>query len=112
MYTKIQVVFDAAEPEKLAEFWGLALDYVVEPPPEGFVSWEDFARSAGIPDEEFGDVSSRIDPAGEGPRLLFHRVPDKTFPGAKTCCRRSEKERAPIPLGGRVRTGALLCPAG
>ena len=24
MYTKIQVVFDAAEPEKLAEFWGLA----------------------------------------------------------------------------------------
>ncbi len=23
MYTKIQVVFDAAEPEKLAEFWGL-----------------------------------------------------------------------------------------
>ncbi len=50
MYTKIQVVFDAAEPEKLAEFWGLALDYVVEPPPEGFVSWEEFARSAGIPD--------------------------------------------------------------
>jgi hypothetical protein len=35
MYTKIQVVFDAAEPEKLAEFWRLALDYVVEPPPEG-----------------------------------------------------------------------------
>jgi hypothetical protein len=27
MYTKIQVVFDAAEPEKLAEFWGLAVDY-------------------------------------------------------------------------------------
>jgi Glyoxalase-like domain len=36
MYTKIQVVFDAAEPEKLAEFWGLALGYVAEPPPEGF----------------------------------------------------------------------------
>ena len=26
MYTKIQVTFDAADPEKLAEFWGLALD--------------------------------------------------------------------------------------
>ena len=26
MYTKIQVVFDAAEPAKLAEFWVLALD--------------------------------------------------------------------------------------
>ena len=27
MYTKIQVVFDAADPEKLAEFWALALGY-------------------------------------------------------------------------------------
>jgi hypothetical protein len=76
MYTKIQVVFDAAEPEKLAEFWRLALDYVVEPPPEGFESWEEFARSVGIPEEEFGQVSSRIDPAGEGPRLYFQRVPE------------------------------------
>jgi hypothetical protein len=32
MYTKIQVVFDAADPQKLAEFWGLALGYVAEPP--------------------------------------------------------------------------------
>ena len=58
MYTKIQITFDAAEPEKLAEFWGLALGYVVEPPPEGFESWDDFARSAGIPEEEWGEVSS------------------------------------------------------
>ena len=76
MYTKIQVVFDAAEPAKLAEFWGMALDYIVEPPPEGFVSWEEFAGSVGIPEEEFGDVASRIDPAGEGPRLYFQRVPE------------------------------------
>jgi hypothetical protein len=76
MYTKIQVVFDAADPEKLAEFWALALDYLVEPPPEDFVSWEAFARSAGIPEEEFGDVAARIDPAGEGPRLYFQRVPE------------------------------------
>jgi Glyoxalase-like domain len=76
MYTKIQITFDAAEPEKLAEFWELALGYVVEPPPEGFESWEDFARSIGIPEEEFGEVASRIDPAGEGPRLYFQRVPE------------------------------------
>jgi hypothetical protein len=76
MYTKIQVVFDAAEPEKLAEFWELALGYVREPPPEGFESWEEFARSAGIPEEQFGEVSSRIDPVGEGPRLYFQRVPE------------------------------------
>jgi hypothetical protein len=76
MYTKIQVTFDAAEPEKLAEFWGLALGYVAEPPPEGFESWEDFAGSAGIPEAEWGEVASRIDPAGEGPRLYFQRVPE------------------------------------
>ena len=76
MYTKIQVVFDAAEPEKLAEFWGLALGYVTEPPPEGFESWEEFARSAGIPEQQFGEVTSRVDPAGEGPRLFFQRVPE------------------------------------
>ncbi len=76
MYTRIQVVFDAAEPEKLAEFWGLALGYVTEPPPEGFESWEEFARSAGIPEERSGEVASRIDPAGEGPRLFFQRVPE------------------------------------
>jgi hypothetical protein len=76
MYTKIQITFDAAEPEKLAEFWGLALGYVVEPPPEGFASWDEFAQAVGIPEAEYGDVSSRIDPAGEGPRLYFQRVPE------------------------------------
>ena len=49
MYTKIQVVFDAAEPARLAGFWALALGYVPEPPPEGFASWEDFGRSIGMP---------------------------------------------------------------
>ena len=76
MYTKIQIVFDAAEPEKLAEFWGLALGYVIEPPPEGFESWDQFAGSIGIPESEFGEVASRVDPAGEGPRLYFQRVPE------------------------------------
>ena len=76
MYTKIQVVFDAAEPGKLAEFWALALDYVFEPPPEGHETWEDFGRSIGMPEEDFGDQASVIDPADEGPRLYFQRVPE------------------------------------
>lgn len=76
MYTKIQITFDAAEPEKLAEFWELALGYVTEPPPEGFESWEDFARSAGIAESDFGEQASRIDPEGAGPRLYFQRVPE------------------------------------
>ncbi|HEX9539335.1 MAG TPA: VOC family protein [Streptosporangiaceae bacterium] len=76
MYTKIQVVFDAAEPEKLAQFWALALGYVTQPLPEGFTSLEEFFRSIGIPEEEFGDQWALIDPAGNGPRLYFQRVPE------------------------------------
>ena len=76
VYTKIQVVFDAADPARLAEFWGLALGYVEEPPPPGFPTWEDFARSIGLDPSEFGDQAAVIDPAGEGPRLYFQRVPE------------------------------------
>ena len=98
MYTKIQVTFDAAEPEKLAEFWGLALGYVVEPPPEGFESWDDFAASAGIPEAEWGEVASRVDPAGEGPRLYFQRVPE-----GKTAKNRMHFDlRAPGPVAAEV----------
>ena len=77
MYFKIQVVIDAAEPVKLAEFWALALDYVLEPPPHGFETWEDFGRSIGMPEEEFGDQAAIIDPADEGPRVYFQRVPER-----------------------------------
>jgi hypothetical protein len=83
VYVKIQVVLDAAEPAKLAEFWAVALDYVLEPPPHGFETWEDFGRSIGMPEEEFGDQAAVIDPADEGPRLYFQRVPERKIPGAK-----------------------------
>ncbi len=76
MYTKIQVVFDAAEPAKLAEFWALALGYVTEPPPPGFASWDEFGRSIGMPEERFGDQASLVDPEGAGPRMYFQRVPE------------------------------------
>lgn len=76
VYTKIQVVFDAAEPEKLAQFWALALGCITQPRPEGFTSLEEFFRSIGIPEEEFGDQWALIDPAGYGPRLYFQRVPE------------------------------------
>jgi Glyoxalase-like domain len=38
VYTKIQVVFDAADPAKLASFWKLALGYGYEPPPECYAT--------------------------------------------------------------------------
>jgi hypothetical protein len=76
LYTKIQIVFDAEEPAKLAEFWALALGYVLEPPPPGFDTWDDFGRSIGMPEERFGDLAAIIDPDGAGPRVFFQRVPE------------------------------------
>jgi hypothetical protein len=76
VYFKIQVVFDAAEPAKLAEFWQLALGYVLEPPPPGFATWEDFGRSIGMPEERFGDQTALIDPDDAGPRIYIQRVPE------------------------------------
>lgn len=75
-YTKIQVVFDAAEPEKLGAFWALALGYVTDSIPPQFASLEEFLRAMGVPEEKFGDQWALVDPAGEGPRLFFQRVPE------------------------------------
>src|SRR6266516_3200455 len=77
VYVKIQVVIDAAEPAKLADFWAVALDYMLEPPPYGFETWEDFGRSIGLPEERFGDQAAIVDPADEGPRVYFQRVPER-----------------------------------
>jgi hypothetical protein len=76
MATPIQVVFDANDPVSLAEFWALALGYVIQPPPEGFESWDDWARAMEIPDENWNDARAIVDPDGIGPRLFFQRVPE------------------------------------
>ena len=76
MSRSFQVTFDAGDPEQLAAFWELALDYVPQPPPEGFETWEAFAEQVGIPPEEWGTLRALVDPDGIGPRLLFQRVPE------------------------------------
>ena len=72
----IQVTMDAADPGKLAAFWADALGYVLQPPPPGFESWEDFAVKNNIPFESVNDYSAIIDPEGKGPRFFFQRVPE------------------------------------
>ena len=76
MAVKLQVVFDAADPPALAAFWGEAIGYKEEDPPEGFDSWEAWAVANDLPREEWDNYDSRVDPDGVGPRLFFQRVPE------------------------------------
>lgn len=72
----VQVTFDAHDPAALAEFWALALGYVVQPPPPGFDDWDSFLASIGIPAGERDRASAVVDPSEAGPRLFFQRVPE------------------------------------
>jgi len=72
----IQVVFDCADPSRLATFWAEALGYVTQDPPEGFDSWERFLRSMAIPEEQWNDANAVVDPEGVRPRIYFQRVPE------------------------------------
>lgn len=76
MAIRVQVTFDAHEPQRLAQFWVQALGYVRQPPPPGFDTWDDFARRIGLPEDRWHDFDAAIDPDGAGPRLFFQRVPE------------------------------------
>ena len=73
---EFQVTFDAADPAALAGFWKHVLGYIEEPPPEGWPSWEDWAREKDIPEERWNDQSAIVDPDGVGARVFFQRVPE------------------------------------
>jgi glyoxalase superfamily protein len=76
MATSIQVVMDCADPSRLAAFWAVALGYELQPPPEGFDSWEAFLSSIGVPESDWNSRSAVVDPEGKGPRLYFQQVPE------------------------------------
>lgn len=76
MATTIQIVFDCADPARLADFWAEALGYTTQPPPPDFDSWEEWAVDMGIPEERWNDAAAVIDPDNEGPRLFFQKVPE------------------------------------
>jgi hypothetical protein len=69
----IQIVIACEDPAGLSVFWASALGYIVQPPPAGFDTWDEFADSVGIPAEKRNDIGAVIDPDGVGPRLLFER---------------------------------------
>src|SRR5881628_797161 len=80
MATKTQVVFDCADPDRLARFWAEALHYKLQDPPAGFASWEAALRAWKVPEEEWNSASAIVDPEGRGPRIYFQRM-DTPKPG-------------------------------
>jgi hypothetical protein len=75
MAQQLQITFDCANPILLAQFWAQALGYQLQPPPEGFASWEEWEQKYCTP-EEVGSFAAIIDPDGHGSRILFQRVPE------------------------------------
>jgi hypothetical protein len=76
MAVQVQVVFDAADPAALAEFWAAATGYIVQPPPAGYDSWQAFLAEIGVPEDQWDKASACVDPDGHGPRFFFQKVPE------------------------------------
>ncbi|TDE00796.1 VOC family protein [Jiangella asiatica] len=70
------LTFDAADPARLARFWATALGYELEPPPDGFGSWEEALAAWNVPEDRWDSASAVIDPDGVLPRLFFQKVPE------------------------------------
>lgn len=75
-----QLTIDSNDPPMLARFWAPILGYELQPPPEGFESWNAWYLSIGVPEDEIDmsrDWVDRIhDPKGGGPKIWFQLVPE------------------------------------
>ena len=76
MPTTLQVTFDCADPAAQAAFWGAAIGYELQPPPEPFESWEAALQAWGVPESAWNSRSAVVDPTGVGPRIFFQQVPE------------------------------------
>lgn len=77
MATPFQITVDCVDADVMCRFWSVALGYVEEPPPAGYLSWEDFLRANDITMPPQGSIGAIVDPDGVGPRILFLRVPER-----------------------------------
>jgi len=78
MAVQFQLVINCVgDPERLARFWADALGYVLEPPPAGFATWDDWRREVGLPESWQGrGTDCIIDPDGAAPRIWIQVVSD------------------------------------
>ncbi|MEX2628138.1 MAG: VOC family protein [Ilumatobacteraceae bacterium] len=103
-----QITFDCADADRMAEFWSIALDYRVEPPPTGYLSWGDYLRSHQLPVPPAGSISAIVDPDREGPRIVFLRAAE----GALARTRVHLDIRAGATDGAKTAKVAALIDAG
>lgn len=117
MATGVQIVFDCADPDKLATFWASALHYKKQDPPAGFASWPDFLKAQGIPQSQWNSASAIVDPDGVGPRIYFQQVPegktvknrvhlDLNVGGPRSAPPDERRRRVDAEVGRLVRLGA------
>jgi hypothetical protein len=92
----LKVVFDCADPDRLARFWMTAQPGYTYPgsppgvpggPPEGFETWEAWADANQIPEELRHRGRAIIDESGNRPDIHFLRVPEGKFGESRTDAR-------------------------
>jgi hypothetical protein len=76
MATNWTITFDYARPAELAAFWKGALGYVDAPAPDGFDSWGQWLTQHAVPEDEWDDGASLVDPDGLRPGISFLKVPE------------------------------------
>jgi len=73
---EVQITFDCADPARLAAVWAEVLGYQVQPPPDGFDSWDAALQAFGVPREQWNSRSAILPVEPPGPRVFFQRVPE------------------------------------
>ena len=73
---EIQVTFDCADPAALSAFWAEVLGYRLQPPPDGFDSWDQALDAFGVPPDQRNSRSAILPIEGSHPRVFFQRVPE------------------------------------
>lgn len=82
----LNIVFDCADPDEVSRFWLVALEGYDYPgsdpdgppgsPPAGFATWEAWADSMRIPEDQRYGVRTIIDTVGHRPDIFFIAVPE------------------------------------
>ena len=76
MTKEVQITFDCGDPAQLATFWADVLGYQLQPPPEGFESWDAALEAFGVPRDQWNSRSAILPLEGHHPRVFFQRVPE------------------------------------